>query len=183
VCRSVATTHLLDRVARHHGLAVIETPVGFKYIGELLAAGRIVFGGEESGGLTMAGHLPEKDGIAACLLVAEMVAGRRLSLKEMLEEIFRKVGPVHSGRRDVEFPAARLEALKARLSQVAGRFAGRRIEGIVRLDGYKYLFEGGAWLLLRPSGTEPVVRAYAEAESPAEVEELLGAAATLLGGG
>lgn len=182
ICRSVATSHLLDRVARHHGLSVLETPVGFKYVGELLVAGRIVFGGEESGGLTIKGHLPEKDGIAACLLVAEMVASRKTSLKEMLAELFGKVGAVYTKRRDVDFPSAEIEALKARLGQVAGRFAGRRIEGIVRTDGYKYLLEGGSWLLLRPSGTEPVVRVYAEAAGPAEVDELLQAAASgLLG--
>jgi phosphoglucomutase len=183
ICRSVATTHLLDRVARHHGLGVIEKPVGFKYIGELLSGGQIVFGGEESGGLTVAGHLPDKDGIAACLLVAEMVAGRGQTMKERLEEVFRKVGPVYNRRRDFDFPAAELDALKARLGQVRGSFAGRRIEDIVRIDGYKYLLEGDSWLLLRPSGTEPVVRVYAEASTPAEVEELLGAATTLLRGG
>ncbi len=183
VCRSVATTHLIDAVARHHGLSVVETPVGFKYIGELLAASQIVFGGEESGGLTVAGHLPEKDGIAACLLVAEMVAGRRANLAGLLGEVFRKVGPVYNRRRDFDFAAAEFQGLKGRLGQVAGRLAGRRIEAVNRLDGYKYLLEGNAWLLLRPSGTEPVVRAYAEAPSPAEVEELLDAAARLLSAG
>jgi alpha-D-glucose phosphate-specific phosphoglucomutase len=187
ICRSVATTHLLDRVARHHGLAVIETPVGFKYVGELLSQGKIVFGGEESGGLTVAGHLPEKDGVAACLLVAEMVAGRGMSLngmslKEMLAEVFRKVGPVYSRRRDLDLSAAEAAALRDRLGQVTGRLAGKRIEAIVRIDGYKYLLEGSAWLLLRPSGTEPVVRVYAEAQSPGEVEELLQAATGLLAG-
>jgi phosphoglucomutase len=181
ICRSVATTHLLDRVARQHGLAVLETPVGFKYVGELLAAGRIVFGGEESGGLTIEGHLPEKDGVAACLLVAEMVAGRRQSLREMLSALFAKVGPVHSRRRDFDLPAAEVAQLKERLALVAGRLAGRRIEQVVRTDGYKFLLEGGAWMLLRPSGTEPVVRVYAEAASQAEVEELLAAAGGLLG--
>jgi len=182
VCRSVATTQLLDRVARHHNLSVIETPVGFKYVGELLSAGKIVFGGEESGGLTLQGHLPEKDGIAACLLVAEMVAGRGASLREMLAALFAKVGPLYNKRRDFEFPAEDLQGLRGRLAAVAGRLADRRIEDIVRIDGYKYLLEGGAWVLLRPSGTEPVVRAYAEANSPAEVDELLQAASGLLGG-
>ena len=177
ICRSVATTHLLDRVARHHGLSVLETPVGFKYVGELLAAGKIVFGGEESGGLTIEGWLPEKDGVAACLLVAEMVAGRGQSLKELLAGLFAKVGAIYNRRRDVDFPASEAQTLKERLGQVAGRFAGRRIDSIVRIDGYKYLFEDGSWLLLRPSGTEPVVRVYAEAATLQEVDELLEAAA------
>ncbi|MFH0810464.1 MAG: phosphoglucomutase/phosphomannomutase family protein, partial [Pseudomonadota bacterium] len=137
-------------------------------------------GGEESGGLTVAGHLPEKDGIGACLLVAEMVAGLGKSLREILREVFDLVGPVYNRRRDFDVASGAADDLRQRLQQVAGRLAGRRIEDIVRGDGYKYLLEGGAWLLLRPSGTEPVVRAYAEAPSRAELDELLEAATKLV---
>ena len=90
--RSVATTHLIDAVARLHGVKTYETPVGFKYVGPLLREGKIALGGEESAGMTIHGHLPEKDGILACLLVAEMIAARQASLSEQLRELFRRVG-------------------------------------------------------------------------------------------
>src|SRR4029077_10784840 len=92
VARSVATTHLVDRVAEHRGIKVIETPVGFKFIGELIDQDKIFLGGEESAGLSIRGHYPEKDGILACSLVAEMVATRKTSLSEMLEQVYSKVG-------------------------------------------------------------------------------------------
>ena len=106
VARTVATTHLVDRVAKLHGLELLETPVGFKYIGEYIKDGRIFLGGEESAGLSIRGHVPEKDGILACLLMAEMVASRRKSLKNQLKELFSRVGAVYNRRLNIKLDPA-----------------------------------------------------------------------------
>ena len=102
VARTVATTHLIDRVAKLHNLELLETPVGFKYIGEYIKEGRIILGGEESAGLSIRGHVPEKDGILACLLIAEMVASRGKSLKNQLKDLFSRVGEVYNRRVNVK---------------------------------------------------------------------------------
>ncbi|HYL68074.1 MAG TPA: phosphoglucomutase/phosphomannomutase family protein [Candidatus Limnocylindria bacterium] len=165
--RSVATSHLVDAVARHHGVPVYETPVGFKYVGPLLRENKIVIGGEESAGLTIRGHVPEKDGVLACLLVAEMIAARRASLAEQLRDLFRRVGgefwPIRVNLHLVKDVQARLPERLRRDFKV---FAGRRVKKVDRTDGLKLKFEDGSWVLMRPSGTEPVVRVYAESASP-----------------
>jgi phosphoglucomutase len=171
--RSVATSHLLDAVARLHGVQVYETPVGFKYVGPLLRENKIVIGGEESAGLTIRGHLPEKDGILACLLVAEMIAARQASLGDQLRDLFRRVGaefwPIRVNLHLAEDVQARLAE---RLRQDFKEFAGRRVARTDRTDGLKLIFGDGSWLLMRPSGTEPVVRIYTEAASPAASQKL-----------
>jgi alpha-D-glucose phosphate-specific phosphoglucomutase len=171
--RSVATTHLLDAVARLHGVKVYETPVGFKYVGPLLREDKIALGGEESAGMTIRGHLPEKDGILACLLVAEMIAARGASLGDQLRELFRKVGgeywPI---RKNLHLPAETQAKLPERLRGNFSEFAGRHVAKTDRTDGLQLIFDDGSWLLIRPSGTEPVVRIYAEAAKPAAAEKL-----------
>jgi phosphoglucomutase len=171
--RSVATTHLLDAVARLHGVKVYETPVGFKYVGPLLREDKIALGGEESAGMTIRGHLPEKDGILACLLVAEMIAARGASLGHQLRELFRKVGgeywPI---RKNLHLPAETQAKLPERLRENFSEFAGRHVAKTDRTDGLQLIFDDGSWLLMRPSGTEPVVRIYAEAAKPAAAEKL-----------
>ncbi len=171
--RSVATSHFLDAVARHHGVRLYETPVGFKYVGPLLRENKIVIGGEESAGLTIRGHVPEKDGILACLLVAEMIAARRASLAEQLRDLFRRVGgefwPIRVNLHLGEDVQARLPE---RLRQEFKEFAGRRVARMDRADGLKLIFDDGSWVLMRPSGTEPVVRVYAESASPAASQKL-----------
>jgi phosphoglucomutase len=174
VARSVATTHLLDRVAKRHGRVVYETPVGFKFIGELIIADQIILGGEESAGLTIKGHFPEKDGILACLLVTEMVAARGVSLGEMIAEVFRKDGALYSERVGIKLTPEVKERLQQRLAAEApASIGGRRVVEVNRMDGVKYLFDDGSWLLLRMSGTEPVVRCYAETHSQRDLEVLL----------
>jgi phosphoglucomutase len=175
VARSVATTHLVDRVAEHRGLKVIETPVGFKFIGQLINEDRISIGGEESAGLSIKGHYPEKDGILACLLAAEMVARRKVPLGEMLEQVYADVGKLVSGRIGVRLTPELQQALSARLAADPGELAGRRVSSVSRVDGAKFILEDGSWLLMRPSGTEPLVRVYAEASSEQDLEVLLGA--------
>lgn len=173
VARSVATTGLLDRVAASHGLDLYETPVGFKYIGALINEGKIILGGEESAGLSIKGHYPEKDGILACLLAAEAVAARDAGLSEQLKELLKSLGNVESGRIGVKLTDDIAVRLKQKLAQDPAEIGGRKIENINRLDGVKFEFAGNAWMLLRPSGTEPLVRIYAESEDSKDLEELL----------
>lgn len=173
VARSVATSHLVDRVAASHGLQVYETPVGFKYIGELINEDKIILGGEESAGLSMRGHYPEKDGLLACLLAAESVAARGASLTEQLEAVYKKVGKLFSGRIGVKLTPEVAEDLKEKLKEDSSEVGGRTVRGINRTDGVKFLFDNGAWILMRPSGTEPLVRIYAEAETNEQMEALL----------
>ena len=175
VGRSVATTHLVDRVAARRGIRVYETPVGFKYIGQLITEDKIGIGGEESAGLSIRGHFPEKDGILACLLVAEMVAKRGVSVGEMIEQMYKDVGKLVSGRLGVRLTPELQQALPRKLAEGPADFGGRRVESVSRMDGAKFLLADGAWLLMRPSGTEPLVRVYAEASSEQELEVLLGA--------
>ncbi len=174
VARSVATTHLLDKVAARHGREVFETPVGFKFIGELINADKIILGGEESAGLTIKGHFPEKDGILACLLVVEMVAARGASLGEMIEELFRKDGALYCERVGIKLTPEVKDRLQKRLSDDApASIGGRRVTEVNRMDGVKYIFDDGTWMLLRMSGTEPVVRCYAETHTKKDLEVLL----------
>ncbi len=172
VARSVATTHLLDAVAKHHGLLVHETPVGFKFIGELIEQDRIILGGEESAGMSIRRHVPEKDGILACLLTAEMVASRQAPLHEQLRSLFRKVGSFYPGRWNVPLTETVRNRFIERTGQEYSVFGGRRVAKIQRLDGLKLILEDGAWVLFRLSGTEPVCRMYCEASTPELLAEL-----------
>ena len=171
--RSVATSHLVDRVAEARGLPLYETPVGFKYIGELINEDKIVIGGEESAGLSIKGHYPEKDGILACLLAAEAVAARGKSLTEQLNDLYARVGKLESGRTGIRLTPEIMKALPDKLKRDPKEIGGRRVDRTNRLDGVKFIFAGGSWLLMRPSGTEPVVRIYAESETAKDVEVLL----------
>ena len=173
VARTVATTHLIDRVAKLHKREVLETPVGFKYIGEYIKEGKIVLGGEESAGLSIRGHVPEKDGILACLLITEMLASRGKSLKNQLKDLFSKVGEVYNRRLNVKLDPAISAQVKQKIASDVHEFHGRRVREQNRLDGLKLLFDDGSWALMRPSGTEPVVRYYAESTSTADLDKLL----------
>jgi len=173
LARSVATSHLIDRVAESRGLKLYETPVGFKFIGELINKDEIILGGEESAGLSIKGHYPEKDGIIACLLAAEAVAVRGKSLTEQLDELYSRVGKLESGRIGVKLTDEIAKSLKERLSQEPSEIGGRKVEKINRMDGVKFIFTDGSWMLMRPSGTEPLVRIYAETENLQDLEVLL----------
>lgn len=163
VARSVATTHLVDAVARDLGRPVHETPVGFKFIGDLIRRGEVALGGEESAGLSIRGHVPEKDGVLACCLAAEMVARRGKSLFRQLDELYARVGRTVTRRVNLPLTPAQEAALAGKLAAPPRSFSGRAVVGNVTVDGTKLLLEGGAWLLIRKSGTEPVVRLYTEA--------------------
>src|SRR5208283_1256974 len=155
------------------GVEVYETPVGIKYVGPLLREDKIAIGGEESSGLTIRGHVPEKDGILTCLLVAEMIAARKASLADQLRDLFRRVGrkywPVRVNLHlDDDLQERVLDRLKADFKE----FAGRRVSSVNRKDGLKLIFDSDEWILMRPSGTEPLIRIYTEARSRAESERL-----------
>jgi alpha-D-glucose phosphate-specific phosphoglucomutase len=172
VARSVATTHLIDRVAKLHGRKVYETPVGFKFIGELISQDKIVIGGEESAGLTIKGHVPEKDGILACLLALEMVCREGLSLRKQLERLFEKTGKVLTRRVNLTLTDKLKEGLIKKLAKKPSEFAGKKVVDTITIDGHKFVLDDGSWLLMRLSGTEPVVRLYVEAGSADELMEL-----------
>ncbi len=176
VAKSVATTNMINALADYHKVQLYETPVGFKYIGELINGDKIAIGGEESAGLTIRGHVPEKDGVIAGLLVAEMVATRGKSLGVQLKELFGKVGSFYPVRENFRLTQEGMTAFTEKLKADPTTLGGRRIASIVRTDGLKLILEDGSWVCYRLSGTEPVVRAYSEARSEHEVEALKAAA-------
>ena len=173
VARSVATSHLIDAVAKHHGIELFETPVGFKYIGELISQNKIIIGGEESAGLTIKGHVPEKDGILACFLVAEMVAREGKSVGQLLDELYARVGRYITKRENITLSPELEELFPAKIASVPTEIAGSKVTDIIRIDGTKLLLSDGSWLLFRKSGTEPVVRLYGEASSTGRLQEVM----------
>jgi phosphoglucomutase len=174
--RSIATSHLVDAVAKKHGIDVYETGVGFKFIGDLLVQGKIIFGGEESAGLTMKDHVPEKDGILACLLVAEMVSTEKKSFREMLKRLYKEIGTILNDRVNIHINEANRSDVNMRLRQPISELGELRVKGKKTTgDGTKYMLEDDSWVLMRASGTEPVVRIYVEAGSEEKVRGLIDA--------
>jgi len=180
--RTVATTHLLDRIAKEKGLEIIETPVGFKYIGDLLKQRKILLGGEESGGLSIASHLPEKDGILACLLACEMISFYGNSLGEILNQAYNRFGFLASRRYDLAFERNSKESVLKGLKNLApSQLDGEEVVQRNTIDGVKLILAGGDWALLRPSGTEPLVRLYVESEEEERIQRLAGEIRGILG--
>jgi len=172
--RSVATSQLMDAAAKSHGQTTYQTPVGFKYIGQLIREDKIAVGGEESAGLTIRGHVPEKDGILACLLVAEMTAARGASIGEQVKALFKKVGrEYHPTRENMHLTDEQKANALKKLTVDASTLLGRKVVSVDRTDGAKFVFEDGSWMLLRLSGTEPLLRLYVEAESEAATKKLV----------
>jgi phosphoglucomutase len=176
VAKSVATTNLVNAVAEHLSVPLYETPVGFKYIGELIIEDKIAIGGEESAGMTIRGHVPEKDGIIAGLLVTEMVATRGKSLGVQLRELFAKVGSYYPVRENFRLTPEVKAAFTEKLKTDPTELSGRKVAKVVRTDGLKLILDDGSWVCYRLSGTEPVVRAYTEARSEKDMEALSAAA-------
>jgi phosphomannomutase len=176
VAKSVATTNLINALAEYHKVPLYETPVGFKYIGELIIADKIAIGGEESAGLTIRGHVPEKDGVLAGLLMAEMVATRGKSLGVQLKELFGKVGSFYPIRENFHLTPELKAAFTEKMKADPAELSGRKVSSVVRTDGLKLILEDGSWVCYRLSGTEPVVRAYTEARSEQDSEALKAAA-------
>ncbi len=176
VAKSVATTNFINALARHHDVPLYETPVGFKYIGELISQDKIAIGGEESAGLSIRYHVPEKDGILAGLLCCEAVARRRRSLREQIDDLFAKVGSFYPRRENFRLTPEVQAKFTSKLQADSHEFAGRKVAELVRTDGMKLILEDGSWVCYRLSGTEPVVRVYTEARSARDLERLSSAA-------
>lgn len=190
VAKSVMTTHAINAVARKYGMTVKETPVGFKHIGEVmrdaesiypLTEGEFVIGAEESGGFTMRGHVPEKDGILACLLVAEMTAETGMTIKEQLKDLYGEIGVFLSRRINIEASPEIVSALRDQFATKPPiQIDGLHVQRIVDLDGFKFVFHGGSWLGVRFSGTEPIVRLYLEGNSEEQLKILQKAGESLI---
>ncbi len=167
IVRTVATTHLLDNLAARYGLDLHETAVGFKYIGAKMREVPVLIGGEESGGLSILGHIPEKDGILANLLMAEALAYEGKPLSQLAAEVTAEAGgPRYNQRLDLRLSHAHKAAVMSAFSQTPpSAVAGTPVQAVGRKDGVKLHLEGGSWILLRPSGTEPLMRVYLETDS------------------
>ena len=180
VVRTVPSSHQVDAVAELFGVKVHETPVGFKYIGALMESEPIIVGGEESGGLSVKGHVPEKDGILACLLMAELVATEKKSLGQILKELSKKIGEFYTDRINVSFAPEKKDALLAKLGSGLKNIGPFKVEKFITTDGYKFLLPNREWVAFRASGTEPLIRCYIEAKSKANLKKLQTACRELL---
>jgi len=182
VVKTVSTTRLVDCLAANYQLPLYETPIGFKHICELMLEQQILIGGEESGGLGVSGHIPERDGILMGLLLLETIAVTGKGLREQLDEVLAAYGRLFYRRIDAPISSAEKERLLERLrTEPPDTIAGRAVSGTNFSDGFKFLFDNGDWLLIRPSGTEPVLRLYSEASEAEMVETLLRGARQLAG--
>lgn len=170
--RSVPTSHQIDSVAELYGITLRETPVGFKYIGGWMEQEPVIVGGEESGGLSVQGHIPEKDGVLACLLIAELVAMEGKTLSQILKALERKTGSFFTDRINVKIPADKKQALLDRLSHGLDKVGTYPVQEMITTDGYKFLLPNQEWVAFRASGTEPMIRCYIEAKSEQSLKKL-----------
>ncbi len=175
VVRTVSTTRMVDRLAARFGLETVETPVGFNYIADLMLEGGVLMGGEESGGMSIQGHIPEGDGVLMGLLLLEVMAHARRPLHELIADLLADVGPAQYARHDLKLnrPVEKAEMVRLLLDGAPKAIDGVAVEEIQSTDGVKYYLGDGSWLLIRPSGTEPVLRVYAEAPGDDRVAALL----------
>jgi len=174
--RTVSTTRMIDCLGKKYGLEVFETPVGFNHISDHMMERDVLIGGEESGGISFKGHIPEGDGIIMGLLITEMVAAYHATLGELVRQLEEEIGAFYYDRTDLRLkhPVAKDEMIKSLVNNAPASIGGETIQQISTLDGVKYIMADDSWLLIRPSGTEPVLRVYAEGRSPQMVKELLG---------
>jgi len=175
VVKSVSTTRMVNRLAKRYDLPLYETPVGFNYIADYMLKDDVLIGGEESGGLSIKGHIPEGDGILMGMLLLEIMADAQASLRELVEDIQQEVGPACYARRDIALkrPVPKKEMVARLTEKAPAQLAGETVVELSTRDGVKYILADDSWLLIRPSGTEPVLRVYAEGVSNAEVKALL----------
>mgnify|MGYP001821202700 CR=1 FL=1 len=175
VVRTVSTTSMLDRIAKRFDLPLIETPVGFNHITDHILGNGVVMGGEESGGITIKGHIPEGDGVLMGLLLLEVMAAAGVPLHELVDDVLAQYGPAQYQRTDIKLkhPVAKDTMVDMLVKLAPSKIAGVQVEDVQTLDGVKYYLADGSWLLIRPSGTEPVLRVYAEAPNDKQVQGLL----------
>jgi phosphomannomutase len=174
VVKALTTTSMVDKICAHYGLELVETGVGFKYICAEMLKGNVLLGFEESGGIGFPDLMPERDGIAAGMMLLELLATERVSVNELLRRLVRQYGPHHYARLDTHFPlekrAALMEFCKA---SPPAKLAGSPVVSVKSSDGVKFIAQNSAWLMLRGSGTEPILRIYAEAKSDADARKLI----------
>ncbi|MEK6222255.1 MAG: phosphoglucomutase/phosphomannomutase family protein [Chloroflexota bacterium] len=175
VVRTVSTTRMIDRLAKKYNLKVHETPVGFNHIADLMMKEDILLGGEESGGISFKGHIPEGDGILLGLMLREIVASSGGSLYELVQKLLKDVGPAHYARKDMRLkrPVEKARMTKRMAEAAPNSIGGESLSKVATTDGCTFILQDDSWLLIRPSGTEPVLRVYAEGRSPEMVEALL----------
>ncbi|HKZ51581.1 MAG TPA: phosphoglucomutase/phosphomannomutase family protein [Dehalococcoidia bacterium] len=182
IIKTVPTSHMIDRLGELYGVPVYETPVGFKYVGPLMMETDALLGGEESGGFGFRGYMPERDGILSGLFLLDLVARAAMTPSAILQDIYRKVGPHHYDRIDITLRPGMREGVLARVERAQPeRLAGLAVASADTVDGFRYKLEDGSWLLLRFSGTEPLLRIYSEAPRQEQVERLLQAGRELAG--
>jgi phosphomannomutase len=176
VVRTVSTTRMIDRLAERYGLPMYETPVGFNHIADYMLKDNVLIGGEESGGISFQGHIPEGDGILMGLLLLEIVATSGATLYDLVDSLLKDVGPAFYQRTDLRLnhPVSKAEMSRILVEEAPASIGGEKVSGVSTIDGVKYLIDDGSWLLIRPSGTEPVLRVYSEGRSPEMVKALLG---------
>jgi phosphomannomutase len=186
VVRTLTSTSMADKLAAIYGVDCHEVQVGFKYVGPLMTETNAVMGGEESGGFGFRGHIPERDGLLAGLYFADMIVQVGKPISSILEELFAKVGRKYYDRRDITLDRDSFESVKERTyarfeSDPLDQIAGRKVERTRADDGFKFYFADGSWVLVRFSGTEPLLRVYSEAGSPEEVSQLIDALSVEVG--
>jgi phosphomannomutase len=176
VVRTVSTTRMIDRLAKRYGLTLYETPVGFNHIADYMMSENVLIGGEESGGISFKGHIPEGDGPIMGLLLVEMIASSKKTLHELVNDLLADVGPAFYERTDLRLsrPVAKAEMTQFLTEQAPAGIGGEKVAEVSQRDGVKYIMADDSWLLIRPSGTEPVLRVYAEGRTPEMVKALLG---------
>ena len=176
VVRTVSTTRMIDRLANRYNLKLYETPVGFNHIADYMMTEDVLIGGEESGGISFKGHIPEGDGPIMGLLLVEMIAQSGKTLHSLVQDLLEEVGPAHYERTDLRLsrPVAKAEMTEFLTRQAPAEIGGAQVSEVSQRDGIKYILGDDSWLLIRPSGTEPVLRVYAEGRSNEMVKALLG---------
>ena len=175
VVKTISTTFMIDNMAEAYGLKLHETPVGFNHIGDLMMSHDVLIGGEESGGISIKGHIPEGDGILMGLLLLEVMAYAKAPLHEIIADLQQQFGPSYYARNDVRLSKqlAKKDVVKKLETNAPSRLAGESVVQVNTMDGIKFYLADKSWLLIRPSGTEPVLRIYAEARSDEAVAVLL----------
>ncbi len=180
IVRTVTTTSMVNKLADLYGVPIFETKVGFKHVAPIMLAEDALIGGEESSGFGYRGHIPERDGILSGLFFLDLMAKMNKKPSELIEYLYSLVGPHHYHRADVEFPPEERGSILQRVSDMPDRIAGSTVEEIKTIDGYHFTLSGGSWLLIRFSGTEPLLRIYSEAESLERAQEVVVAGKKIL---
>jgi phosphomannomutase len=175
VVRTVSTTRMIDRLCKRYKLKLLETPVGFNHIADLMMTEDVLIGGEESGGISFKGHIPEGDGPIMGLLMVELIAESKKTLFALVDDLLAEVGPAYYERTDLRLhhPVAKAEMTDLLVKKAPAEIGGQKVTGVSNIDGVKYILKDDSWLLIRPSGTEPVLRVYAEGRSMEMVRALL----------